>query len=186
MRTRFLLLSLALIGACGRAERSATDTSGGGATVQVPVADTGPAREADQEFLRKMIDHHEGLVQIATAAMTRASKPATQGDAHALHTKQAAERDSMQITLRTMYGENREARVMERSRIQHDSLQRMSGTQYDRNFYRLVVQHHQEGIAMIDSLAPRFTRDEIRAMAQKMKTDQQREIAEFQRKASAG
>lgn len=182
MRARVLLLSVVLIGACTRAERSNADT----AAAEVPVANPGAARDADQEFLRRMIDHHEGLVQMATAAMTRASKPGTQGDAHALHTKQAAERDSMQIMLREMYGENRESRVMEKNRIQNDSLQRISGAEYDRTFYRLVVQHHQEGIAMIDSLAPRLTREDVRGMAQKMKTDQQREITEFQRKASAG
>lgn len=182
MRARLLLLSFVLVAACSRAERSDPDTAAGA----VPIANPGAARDADQEFLRRMIDHHEGLVQMAMAAMTRASKPATQGDAHRLHTKQVAERDSMQIMLRAAYGENKEGHVMEQNRIQNDSLQRMSGTDYDRTFYRLVIRHHQEGIAMIDSLVPRLTREDVRGMAQKMKTDQQREIAEFQRKASGG
>ena len=184
MHSRLLLLVLALVSACSRVERSETDTAAAGAMIEVPVADSGPARDADQEFLRRMIDHHEGLVQMAMAAMTKAARPATQGDAHMLHTKQAAERDSMQIMLRALYGENKQPRGMEKNRVQNDSLQRMSGAGYDRTFYRLVVQHHQEGIAMIDSLAPRLTREDVRGMAQKMKTDQQREITEFQRKAS--
>ena len=187
MRFTIILLSMSLAAACGRADTSADTTAAApatGATTTAAGMDRGPAKDAEHEFLRKMTDHHEGLIAMATEAMTKASKPATQGDAHNLHTKQAAERDSMVAMLRTAYSETHMPKVMEKTRAQNDSLQRMSGAEYDRTFYRMVVAHHREGLAMIDSLMPRLTKNDVKRMAEKMKADQQKEITDFQRKAS--
>ena len=189
MRTSLVLLTIGFAVACGRGDNAATDTTGATGTTGASAAgmagmDHGPAKDADHDFLRKMVDHHEGLIQVATVAMTKASRTATQGDAHALHTKQAAERDSMLAKIRTTYSETHTPMVMEKTKAQNDSLQQRSGPEYDRTFYRIVVEHHREGIAMIDSIMPRLTRDDVKRMAEKMKADQRKEIVDFQRKAS--
>lgn len=184
MRTTFTILSVSLALACGRGDDATTDTAVGASAGGMAGMDHRPAKDADHDFLRQMADHHEGLVQMASTAMTKASKSATQGDAHNLHTKQAAERDSMLAMIRSTYGETHMPMVMEKNRAQNDSLQRLSGAEYDRTFYRLVVDHHREGIAMIDATMQRLTKDDVKRMAEKMKSDQQKEIAEFQRKAS--
>lgn len=185
MRTIVLVVATVLAAsACGRhddANRGDTSTAATtGASAGGALASDSP----EKEFLAKMADHHEGLVMMATAAMTKASKTSTQGDAHMLHTKQAAERDSMVAMLRSQYNDSHTPMAMEKNRAQNDSLQRLSGAEYDRTFYRLIVEHHREGIAMIDSLAPRLTDGVVKQMAEKMKADQTKEIADFERKAS--
>ena len=187
MRTPIILISAVVVLGCGRGD-PATDTSAasvGASASSMAGMDHPAAKDADNEFLRSMVDHHEGLVQMATAAMTKASKSTTQGDAHNLHTKQAAERDSMVAMLRSAYSDSHTPMVMEKNRAQSDSLQRLSGAEYDRTFYRLVVDHHREGIAMIDSMLSRLTKPEVKSMAEKMRADQQKEIAQFEKKASA-
>jgi uncharacterized protein (DUF305 family) len=180
MRATILLLVFPVLTACGRGDNASTDTAGAtaGAMAGMDMAN------ADRDFLRMMSDHHEGLIQMATVAMTKASQTSTQGDAHNLHTKQAAERDSMIAMLRSAYGDSYAPKVMPKNRAQNDSLQALSGANYDRTFYRMVIGHHREGIAMIDSTVPHLSKDEVKRMAEKMKADQQREITAFQRKAS--
>lgn len=117
MRTAIILLAIPFALACTRGDNAATDTIGAttsaGATASgMAGMDHGPAKDADHDFLRKMADHHEGLIQRASAAMTKASKPATQGDAHNLHTRQAAERDSMLAMIRSTYSETHMPMVM--------------------------------------------------------------------------
>lgn len=186
MRVTLVLAAAAFAVACGRHDDADRDTTSAAATTGASAAGmVGAGDNADQQFLTKMSDHHEGLVTMATAAMTKASKSQTQGDAHMLHTKQAAERDSMVAMLRSQYNSSHTPMAMEKNRAQNDSLQRLTGAEYDRTFYRLVIDHHREGIAMIDSIAPRLTNGDVKQMAEKMKADQTKEIADFQRKAGS-
>lgn len=183
---------MALLAACAGRDNAGTDTTASaGATAgaaPTPGAEVGSrsaARDAEHEFLRKMIDHHEGLIQIATVAMTKASKSATQGDAHNLHIKQTDEQKTMIADAQSQYGETVTPVVMPQHKAMADSLATKTGADYDRTFYRLMVQHHREAVQMVDEMMPRFTKANVKAMAEKMKADQQREITEFQRKAGA-
>ena len=149
----------------------------------MPGMNRAPAKDADHEFLRNMIDHHEGFIQMAMAAMTKASKPETQGDAHNGYTKQADEQKKMIADVQSMYGETVTPMMMPIHKAMNDSLQATSGAEYDRTFYRMVVEHHRAGIKMTDELLPRLTKPEVKQMAAKMKADQQKEITAFERKA---
>lgn len=189
---RSTFVMMAFLAACAGRDSGETDTAAtsGGTTAAMtsaaPPSDNRPApRDAEHEFLRKMIDHHEGLIQMATAAMTKASTSATQGDAHNLHTKQADEQKKMIADVQSQYGETVTPMVMPEHKAMADSLASKAGAEYDRTFYRLVVQHHREAVQMVDDMRPRFTKSEVRSMAEKMKADQQKEITEFQRKGGA-
>lgn len=140
------------------------------------------ARDADQEFLRKMVDHHEGLIVMMDEAMERASSAVAKADAKKLHDKQHDTRDRMLGILRSAYNDSHTASVMPSARAMNDSLQRKSGTAYDRDMYGHLVMHHQEGVKMVDDFLPRLKRPEVRQMAEQMRTEQTREISEFQRK----
>jgi len=191
--------TLILAAACGGADRGAADTGGASAAAVAMGGDTGmagmdskmagtnrpPARDANHEFLRMMTDHHEGLVVMASAAMTKATRPGTQADAHQLHTKQAAERDTLLAKIRSAYNETHTPTVMPDNRAMNDSLQQKSGAAYDRDFYRNVIAHHRQAIQMIDQFMPRLTDPQLRQMAEKMRRDQTREITEFERKMRA-
>lgn len=190
-----LVASLAVAGACaGRDDGSAGDSAGANVGTDTSAAMSGmaghdmnrpAAKDADHEFLRMMSDHHEGLVQMATAAMSKGSNPTVQGDAHRLHTKQQEEQKKMIDMVRTSYGENVIPMIMPSDKSMLDELQARSGAEYDKSFYRNVVAHHRAGIRMMDDFAGRVTRADVKQMIQTMKADQEKEIVEFERKARA-
>lgn len=140
------------------------------------------AKDADHEFLRMMIDHHEGMIQMGVAAMTKASTQQARDDAHKLHTKQLAEQKEMQAIVSSSYAENVMPMVMPSDKPMNGSLQQMSGVDYDRTFYGNVVRHHQAGIQMMNDFESRVQRPDVKLMIPKMKADQQREIGEFEGK----
>ena len=189
-----LAATLVIAVSCAKSDTSATDSAGGDA-VPAATTDTGmagmnhgdmgrpAAKDADQEFLRMMADHHEGLIQMATAAMTKGSNATVQGDAHKLHTKQADEQKQMVSMDQSAYGETLTPMVMPSNKAMMDALTAKTGAEYDRTFYQNVIAHHREGIKMTDDLLPKLTKPEVKQMAEKMKADQQKEIAEFERKA---
>ena len=200
IRCGALLAAASVIAACSRGgnEIGAGDSAGAStaAATPAPAMDSaggmagmnmgrGAAKDADQEFLRQMSDHHEGLIQMATDAMSKGSSSTVQGDAHKLHTKQQEEQRKMIDMDRASYGETITPMVMGSSQSMLADLKSKSGTDYDRTFYSDMVKHHQEGIKMIDEFLPKVTKPELKQMAEKMKSDQQKEIAEFERKAKA-
>lgn len=171
----------------GRDTRSDTATPPGSATTdRSPTAmNRAPARDADQEFLRMMSDHHEGLIGMVSAAMSKASTEQARADAHALHTKQQREQTEMVALAASAYADTIVPMTMPGGQAMNDTLQSRSGADYDRTLYRMLIQHHREGVGMIDRFLPRLSRADVRQMAERMRADQQREIAEFERKQSA-
>jgi uncharacterized protein (DUF305 family) len=186
--------TVVMIASCAPADRSdrgmdtsaGADTNTSGPPRVASGADREAARDADQEFLRSMSDHHQGLIDMAEPAMSKSSTAQAQGDAHRLHTEQQQEQQEMMNMLRSVYGDSIQPTAMPGNRAMNDTLQRRSGTDYDRAFYRMVVDHHREGIAMMDEFRPRVQRTEVRAMIDRMREKQQREIQEFERKQSGG
>lgn len=140
------------------------------------------ARDADHEFLRMMIDHHEGMIQMGIGAMTGASTQEVKDDAHGMHTKQLAEQKQMQAIVSSNYNEDVMPMIMPGDKTTLDSIQRQSGTAYDRAFYTNVVQHHREGIDMMNEFESRVQRADVRQMITQMKSDQLREIGELEAK----
>lgn len=193
----FALAGIVALSACAGGDDSAgaPDTAAAQAMADTPMvgmdhsnmpgmANRPPATDADHEFLRMMVDHHAGLIEMSTAAMTKASLPATQADAHELHTKQDQESKEMIAMVQRDYGETITPQVMPSNRAMNEALQTKSGADYDRTYYGNVIQHHREGIQMTDQLLPRLTKPAVREMAEKMKAEQQREITAFEQKVS--
>jgi uncharacterized protein (DUF305 family) len=188
-----VVCSMVFLAACGTKTDSATaDSANGGgpgnsaagtAASQDHSMNRAPAKDADHEFLRMMSDHHEGMIQMATAAMSKGSNPTVQDDAHRLHTKQLAEQKEMLNMVQSSYAESVTPMAMGSNKTMLDQLNGKSGSEYDRAFYSTVVAHHREGIKMIDDFLGRLTKAEVRQMAEKMKADQQKEITEFERKS---
>ena len=164
----------------------ASDTSMAGMdhSTMAGMANRPPAKDADHEFLRGMVDHHAGVIEMSTTAMTKASLPATQADAHRVHTAQDQGTKDMIAMIQRDYGETVTPQVMPSNRTMMETLQSKSGAEYDRTYYTTVVQHHREGVQMIDQFLPRLTKPAVRQMAEKMKADQLREITEFEQKAA--
>ncbi|GBF04420.1 hypothetical protein DAERI_020017 [Deinococcus aerius] len=61
-----------------------------------------------------------------------------------------------------------------------DDLRRLSGTAFDRAFFSMMIPHHQSAIEMSRAALPRLRDPLVRAWAQSIIDDQQKEIAEMQ------
>jgi uncharacterized protein (DUF305 family) len=142
------------------------------------------AANPDVSFLREMTDHHEGMIVLGMEAMNRAQDDSVKTAAHMLHQKQQMERDSMVAMMQTVYGQQHQPMIMPKHQAQADSLRQMTGPAVDRYFLQATIAHHQEGVQMLDRTMPQLTNPQLRQMAEKMKTDHDREIAELQGKLS--
>lgn len=198
---RFSATALVAVAACSKPDTAAEDSAAmavGSPASAVATSDTAmagmdpsktagmdrePAKDADHEFLRKMSDHHEGLIIMMDAAMKRASSASAKADARKLHAKQHKERDRMIAIVKSRYAEEYDPMVMPDNQAMNDSLERQAGAQYDREMYRHLVMHHQQAVQMVDQFLPRLKNADVKSMAEKMRAEQQREIAEFERKA---
>jgi predicted outer membrane protein len=101
-----------------------------------------------------------------------------------LDTKQDQELDHMVSMLEKDFKDPYAPKVMPEHQAMADSLKTKTGKDYDRTFYQDVIKHHQEAIKMIEDYLPKAKNTMIKQMAEKMESDQTKEIADFQRKAS--
>ena len=145
----------------------------------------GATGDPDRDFLRMMSEHHKGMIAMAHLTIEEKKGSAgTQADAEKLDTKQDAELDSMVTKLEQQYKDAYDPKIMPDNQKMVDELKPLTGAAYDRMFYHHVVQHHQQATQMIDHHVPMLKDAKIKAMAERMKRDQTREIEEFRRKAS--
>lgn len=146
----------------------------------MPGMDESPARDADQEFLRMMVDHHQGMIAMADSASTAASTRVKAG-ATRMSSMQTAEQKTMLGMLKNIYSDDKMPMVMPSNAAMIKKLAGKTGAAFDRQFRESVIAHHEEALGMIDRFAPRLTRPDVRQMAAKMKADQTREISELRR-----
>ena len=99
--------------------------------------------------------------------------------------KQDAEVEKMVTMLDQRYKDAYTPKVMPDNQRMVDELKGKSGAEYSRTFLKNVIAHHQQAVKMIDEYLPKAKSPQVKSMAQKMKSDQTREIAEFQKKLSA-
>lgn len=209
----FVVCALAL-GACSSNDKKSADSAGGAGAPTTTAADSmsnmggmkmdssnkmggmkmdstgkmgGMAMtgDPDRDFLRMMSDHHKGLVEMAH--MTKEQKPASSAvaDAAKLDTKQDAELDKMQTMLEKTFKDPYTPKVTADNQAMVDQLRGKTGPDYARIFYQNIVKHHQQAVAMVDEYLPKLKNATVKQMAEKMKADQTKEIAEFQKKAGA-
>lgn len=146
-----------------------------------------PAKDAEQQFMRMMTDHHEGMIAMSNALLAKndASAPA-KADAQKLKADQQAEQKQMLSMLRTNYQESFQPKITPQNQKMVADVSQASGKAADKAFWSNVVQHHQQALDMINRFAPRFTRPEMKQMAEKMRTTQMQQIEQFKKKIAQG
>lgn len=132
--------------------------------------------DPDRDFLRMMSDHHTGLIAMSHDAKDKAGaavkKEATRSDA-----AQDMELEKMKADLSKNYKDDYKPSIMPDNQAMLDALKPLSGSAYDKKYLENVIRHHEQALTMIDGYLPTAKRADIRAMAEKMKADQAREIA---------
>ena len=140
--------------------------------------------DPDHDFLRMMSDHHKGMIGMAHLATEEKKAGAAAADAKKLDAKQDSELDKMITMLDSDYKDQYTPMVMPDNQAMIDELKGKNGKEFDRAFYQNVVKHHQQAIKMIDDYLSKGKNATIKQMAEKMKSDQKKEISEFEKKAS--
>lgn len=138
----------------------------------------------DQDFLRMMSNHHKGLILIAHMTKDRKDEGTAASDALRLDTKQDKELDQMVSMLEKDFKDPYAPKVMPQHQAMADALKTKSGKDYERTFYEDIIKHHEQAIVMINGYLPKAKNPTIKQMAEKMKADQSREIADFRKKVS--
>lgn len=189
--TRILsILAISALTACSAGTDDEESTSADSAavtsaTTDSPVVHDAP-RDADQEFLRGMLDHHESMIRMAALAADSGTAASVKTDGQKLRDKQSQERTDMAAMLQRDYNDSHQPMVMATGQQMIDELTRTPrGKEFDRMFYHHTIMHHQEGIKMVDQFLARLQKPEVRQMAEKIKADQQKEITEFEAKMNA-
>ena len=138
---------------------------------------------ADQDFLRMMSDHHKGLIEMAHGVKDHKSSGVTDV-ATKLDTKQDKELDQMVTTLERDFKDQYSPKVMPDNQRMNDELKAKTGADFDRTFLQNTIMHHQQAIKMVDEYLPKSKNAAVKQMAEKMKSDQTREITELQQRVA--
>ena len=207
-RTRIALaavIAIAALAACGTKDvakadsttattPAATSAMVGDSAAKAMHADTSMGRMAmggmamtgdpDHDFLRMMTDHHKGLILMAHETIESKEKLGVKPIASTLDTEQDAEMDKMTTMLEKTFKDPYAPKVTPDNQALADQLNGKTGVEYDRTFLNNVITHHQQALKMIDSYLPTAKMPELKAMAEKMKATQAKEIADFQKKVA--
>jgi len=140
-----------------------------------------PARDADQEFLRMMVDHHQGMLEMADTALKKTASSRVRAEATSMRAAQTAEQQRMLDMLKKQYGEDKMPMPLQSDAAMITKLAGASGAAFDRQFHEQVIMHHEEATKMIDQFLPRLKNPELKQLAEKMKRDQTRQISEFRK-----
>jgi uncharacterized protein (DUF305 family) len=198
-----VVVALTLVSACAKGADQQADTAAPGAVMGANAnpMDTGmtsgthdmagmshgamasrPApKDSNQSFLRMMSDHHQGLVAMSDTAMAKLGASA-KSDAQKLRTDQKKEQDHMLQMLRSDYQDSVTPMILPSNQTMISTVAQSSASDADRVYYQQVIAHHREGVQMIDKMLPHLT-GMSKDMASTSRTKQQREIAEFEKKA---
>jgi uncharacterized protein (DUF305 family) len=159
----------------------------------------------DRHFIEMMIPHHQDAIAMADLALSRAKRPEVKKMAEAVKKAQTSEVQEMRTWYKQWYG--KEVPVHARTDMgmmgDHHGQSRGTGSgmmgmgqdmmsmktdlnalkqapDFDREFVRQMIPHHQMAVKMAQMALERATHPEIRTLAQSIITSQSAEIVQMQ------
>ena len=138
---------------------------------------------ADRDFLRMMADHHKGMLLMTDRAQAKGTT--VRDEAMRMAKEQSGEIDRMTSILRAAYSDSYDPKAMATAKTMASELDSLAGTAFDKGFLQRTIMHHRAAIKMIEEYLPRAKRSDVRAMAERMKAAQEKEIREFEGKIAA-
>jgi uncharacterized protein (DUF305 family) len=178
------LLAGLVLSACG-AGSDHSSMPGMGATSAAPAGSaTAAFNDADVAFAQHMIPHHQQAVAMAALADSRATDAEVKKLAAQIRTAQDPEIATMTGWLQA-WGQPTDPGGMD---MGHDTmpgmmsddamkkLESLSGTEFDKEFLNMMIEHHQGAIDMAKDEASGGSNPDAKALAQQITTSQQAEI----------
>lgn len=184
------LASVALAG-CGD-DGSAPGSNAGtpSSSSGTPTAPAGDFNDTDVSFATQMIPHHQQAVQMATMGARKATTPEVKKLSTAIKAAQDPEIKILSGWL-TSWGKpvpaaNHHDHSMEAlpgmmTEDQMSDLGNAEGSMFDRMWTQMMIEHHKGAVAMAKTEQTAGKNAEAIALAKKIETDQNREIATMQR-----
>lgn len=133
-------------------------------------------RDFDRAFYSLMIPHHQSSIDMAEKVLENPHDAQVETWARQLVSQQKKEIDEMRHALDSVGGSDRE--------LERQACSKMAGMvamqQNDRDFVSMMIPHHQSGIRMAQCAEARTDNPELLAFANKMITQEKKEIQQFQ------
>ncbi len=164
-----------------------TTPNGGSSTMGNGQAMTG---QVDKQFIAMMVPHHEQANQMADLALTRAKRPEVKQLAQTIKKDQTREIQQMRTWYKSWYGTEVVAMPMNGQQMpQSGGMQGMkmdlealkNAPNFDQEFLRQMIFHHQMAIQMGQMDDSRFVRPELRELARSIVKTQTAEIGKMQK-----
>lgn len=190
-------LALALtLSACGKSEE-ATNGVAAENGMNTTMADAGPFASADMQmsdamkkavgvdasdtWVRKMIEHHRGAVAMSDIALPLARDPNVRRMAQMTIDTQTKEIAELEQMVATGTPNATSAQLYQPAEMQmHDAMMAAKGATVDETWMRKMIEHHRGAVAMSNVVLAQDPSTPVRAMAQKTKSDQTKEIAHLE------
>jgi uncharacterized protein (DUF305 family) len=187
--------TLFVLSACGGGDDMSSGSGmdhGATATTAASASPGATFNDADVSFAQMMIQHHREAIAMAAMADGRASAPEVKELATKIEAAQQPEIDTMTQWL-TAWGKPVPDPGMSMGDMGHGSmssampgamseadmakLEKAKGTEFDKQFLTMMVTHHEGAIEMAQEQVSKGSNPEAKALASKIITDQQAEIA---------
>lgn len=178
-----------LLSACSTGEPATSDPQTPANTSSTAATST-EHNDADVEFAQMMILHHQGALEMAVLAEGRAQSEPVQDLAARIQFAQQPEIDLMTSWLQT-WGEQPAESDDTMGGMDHsgdrtgmaddDQMQQLqdAGSDFDRTFLEMMVDHHAGAIAMSEEYRNRGQNEDALNLAEKIITDQTAEITQM-------
>ncbi|MEK7134002.1 MAG: DUF305 domain-containing protein [Patescibacteria group bacterium] len=141
----------------------------------------GTSVNVDRHFIEQMIPHHEGAIAMAKIALERSKRPEIISLANGIIGAQQKEISDMRSWYQSWYGSvppEGGAGMMRMGNMGGDPsvLNSVSALEFDREFIRQMIPHHEMAITMAQMLRTSTQRSEMKQLAGNIITSQSSEI----------
>jgi uncharacterized protein (DUF305 family) len=141
------------------------------------------AADFDQQFLGKVIPHHQMGIDMAKDCLQKATHAELKDLCQQIVSKQQEERDKMRSWLQAWYqgkpGAKPSEEMMKQSQQMMDMMKKMSGAEYEKHFMNHMSQHHQQGLKDIEPCVTRASHADLKNLCTTMAADQRKEIEQM-------
>ncbi|SDW14337.1 Uncharacterized conserved protein, DUF305 family [Hydrobacter penzbergensis] len=137
----------------------------------------------DVDWANMMIEHHQGGIDMAQVELSQGKDEKMKSKAQEIITKQKDEQQKLRAIISSYkpsgmkHGEGELEKHMKDMMNTMQSM-KMSGD-VDKDFATMMMHHHEHGIAMAAMEVKNGMNDELKKMAQKSITDQEKDVKEF-------
>ncbi len=190
------LALISTVAACGSPGEPANDVAAESG-VNTAMADAGPFADAEMQmsdamkkaigvnasdnWVRKMIEHHKGAVAMSNVVLPLAQDPNVRQMARMTVEKQSKEIAELEKMVAAGNPDAASAQLYQPAEMQmHTAMMAAKGATVDETWMRKMIVHHRGAVAMSDVVLGQNPPPAVRAMAQKTKSDQTKEIAHLE------